>query len=57
MRVGDMPPLRADTRECSLHRGEGEHPPHDHPLTRAILRGHGFAAKTRAEVDRAVLEL
>ncbi len=38
------PPLRPqpDTRNCSLHRGEGERQHRDRPLIRAILRRHGL---------------
>ncbi|MDO8480178.1 MAG: hypothetical protein Q7W02_29070 [Candidatus Rokubacteria bacterium] len=44
-------PLRAppDTRHCALHRGDGERPHRDRPLTRAILRRHGLAVTKRAE--------
>src|SRR3990172_7527933 len=37
---------RPDTRNCSLHRGEGEREHRDRPLTRAILRRHGLTVKS-----------
>ena len=38
-----------DTRHGSRHRGEGERPPRDRPLTGAIRRRHGPAVTKRAE--------
>jgi Fe-S cluster biogenesis protein NfuA len=38
-----------DTRNCARHRGEGERPHRDRPVTRAILRRRGLAVTKRAE--------
>jgi len=46
-RCHDPPP---GSRNCSLHREEGERQHRDRPMTRAIPRRHGLAVKkTRAE--------